>query len=721
MSIRNSAALLMSAATLAIVPVASAQAQDQASDDDLPHTHDPHEDVIVITAGGLQRLDFLAGTSLVAGEQLDRNQNGQIGEVLEGLPGVSASGFAPGASRPVLRGFDGERVRVLVDGIGSIDASNTSADHAVSIDPLTAEAIEVLRGPAVLLYGSSAIGGAVNVRDKRIPRHRPQGGFHAEGLVGMDTASDLFNAGGAIDVSLGNNLVWHVDGSYRRTDDIEIAGYALSDDLRSDLLADAAEEFEEGHDEEGEELLEAANVRGILPESASETYSLGSGLTLFSGRSSFGVSVSYYDTLYGVPLAPGAGHHHEEEDHDEDHEGEEGHDHGEESVSIDLEQFRADFRGDIYVGGGFLENITTRWGYSDYTHVELEGDEVGTTFAVEGVEGRVELIQSEQDLGGASLRGSIGGQYFYRDFAAIGAEAFVPPNTTQQVALFTLQELRTGPVEFELGGRWENTEQEAATLALKRSFDTFSGALGVSYTTDNGVRAGVNLSRTERAPASEELFADGPHIATSQYELGDPDLRIESAWGLEAYANASIGGAEMRVAVYQNWFDDFIYLAETGLEEDELPLFAFQQQGADWFGVEAEASVPLYNGDAGGLIADVSGSYIRATLDDGSPVPRIPPLNINAALEWQSDFVDLRGEVEWYDEQKRSSALEAPTDGYKYVNLSANFHPFADERIVVLLQAKNIFDVEGRRHASFTKDFVPLAGRNFSLTIRSLI
>lgn len=722
MSLRTSAALLLSAALLAIAPFApaqaQAQAQDQATDDDLPHTHDPHEDVIVITAGGLERLDFLAGTSLVAGEQLARKQDGQIGEVLEGLPGVSASGFAPGASRPVLRGFDGERVRVLVDGLGSLDASNTSADHAVSIDPLTAEAIEVLRGPAVLLYGSSAIGGAVNVRDKRIPRHRPAGGFHAEGLVGTDTASDLFNAAGAFDVALAGNLVWHADGSWRRTHNLEIPGYALSADLRADLLADAAVESAEGHQDEGNALLEAANIRGILPDSSSETYSLGTGLTLFAGQSSFGVSLSYYDTLYGVPLAPDAGHAHGEEGADEAAEESA---HEEDSVAIDLNQFRADFRGDIALGEGLFESLTTRWGYSDYTHVELEGDEVGTTFAVEGIEGRVELIQNQQDLGSATWRGSIGWQFFLRDFQAIGAEAFVPPNTTSQVALFALQEVSAGPVEVELGGRWENTAQEAATLGLKRDFDTFSGALGLSYTTDNGLRSGVNMSRTERAPSSEELFADGPHIATSQYELGNPDLKVESAWGLEAYANASIYGADMRLAVYKNWFNDFVYLADTGLEEDALPLFAFQQQGAGWIGVEAEASVPLLNGNGTRVVADVSGSYIRATLNDGSPAPRIPPFSLTGALEWQSDMIDIRGEVEWYDNQDRISTFETPTGGFTHVNLSANFHPFVDERVVLLLQAKNIFDAEGRRHTSFTKDFVPLAGRNFSLTIRSRI
>ena len=241
-SLRGCALLALLASPLAV------QAQDAASP--LPHDHDPHAeansaDVIVVTVGGIQRLDMLAGTSVMDAAQLQRNMAGQVGEVLENLPGVSATGFAPGASRPVLRGFQGERVRVLVDGIGSIDASNTSADHAVTIDPLTAESIEVLRGPAVLLYGSSAIGGAVNVIDRRIPHAIPRDGLRLDGVLAGDTASNLREGGASLDLAVTPSLVWHADGSWRRTGDLTVPGFTLSEDLRADLLADAEEELED--------------------------------------------------------------------------------------------------------------------------------------------------------------------------------------------------------------------------------------------------------------------------------------------------------------------------------------------------------------------------------------------------------------------------------------------------------------------------------------------
>jgi iron complex outermembrane receptor protein len=680
---------------------------------------DFHEDVIVVTAGGLERLDMLAGTSVLDGEALQRNLDGQLGEVLVRVPGVSATSFSPGASRPVLRGLQGDRVRVLVDGIGSIDASNTSADHAVTIDPLTADRIEVLRGPAVLLYGSSAIGGAVNVIDKRIPRQVPDEPVHVDAIVAADTAYDLREGAASIDVPLAGNLVFHVDGSWRETNDVEIPGYVLAEPLRQDLLADAAEELEEGHAEEAEELIEAANQRGVLPSSATETWSAGAGLAWFGNGASLGASVGYYDSRYGVPLRPGAAHHHEEgedEDHEEEDHEEEGHEHGEEAVSIGLQQWRADLRGSLDLGGGFFEELTTRWAYSDYEHIEFEGDEIGTTFAVQGVEGRVELIQRERD----GWRGSFGGQYLFRDFEAIGAEAFVAPNTTESFSAFTLQEVDAGPYEIEFGGRYEHTALDAETLGLSRSFDTFSAALGFAYSPAPGVRVGVNGSRAARAPSAEELFADGPHIATQQYEIGDPDLVQEKAWGLEAYARASLGGADFGVNVYRTWFEDFIYLDATGAEEDELPVYAQLQQGANFSGIEAEASFPLFRAAGFRFIGDVQGDYVRATLADGTPVPRIPPMSLLGAIEMQSDPVDIRAEVQWFGSQDRISAFETPTGDFAHVNLSLAWKPLrGDKNVTVMLQANNLLDAEGRRHASYTKDFVPLAGRNVKLSVKT--
>ncbi|WP_379548318.1 TonB-dependent receptor [Qipengyuania sp. DSG2-2] len=699
----------------------SSSATQEEFDDDLHSRGIGPDGEIVVTVEGLTQLDVLAGTNVVEGIELQRNLDGQLGEVLASLPGVSATSFSPGASRPVIRGFSGERVKVLVDGLGSLDVSNTSDDHAVSIDPLTAESIEVLRGPAVLLYGSQAIGGAVNVIDKRIPRRRVTEDFHLDALVEADTARNLWGGGASLDLPLGPNVVLHTSGSYRNTDDVEVAGFTVADSLRAEILEEAAEEEEEGEFDEADELREAAGQRGFVPNSGSETWSANGGVTIFQGDSSLGFSLGYYDTNYGVPGRPGAGHHHgeEEEEHgDEDHDEEHGEEEGEEEeiVTIDLEQFRADLRGELDLGDGFFGRMITRAGYSNYSHIEFEGDEVGTTFDTEAIEARVVLAQNRR----GGYGGSWGAQYYTRNFEAVGAEAYVAPNQTDQFAVFGLQELTLRQIQLEAAARYETTNVSSRTLNIERDFDAFSGALSAIYETsaNEPLRFGVTVSRAARAPSAEELFSNGPHIATQAFEIGDPNLAVEKSVGVEGFVRGRLGAANITFSVFQNWFDNYIYLSETGAEEDELPVFVYLQQDADYFGIEGSIDFPLADLGSFALYGDVRGEYVRAELDDGTNVPRIPPLSLLGAIEARSQQFDARVEVEWFDDQNNVASFESATDGFTHVNASIGFEPFAgDDTVRLLVQAKNIFDAEGRRHTSFTKDFVPLAGRNFRVSL----
>ncbi|MDZ4306915.1 TonB-dependent receptor [Allopontixanthobacter sp.] len=691
---------------------APAATRDRASEDDFHTSGDRSDPTIVVSAVGVTQLDVLAGTSVMQGVELQRSLDGQLGETLAKLPGVSATSFSPGASRPVLRGFSGERVKVLVDGIGAIDVSNTSADHAVSIDPLTAERIEVLRGPAVMLYGSQAIGGAVNVIDKRIPLRRLEEPFHLDARLGANTAANMAEGGLSVDVPAGEYFVFHADGSYRRTEDLEIPGFVASDRLRAELLAEAdADQADEP--EEAAELREAANLRGVLPNSATETWSANAGAAFFAGESNLGAAIGLYDTSYGVPTRPGAGHAHGEEGGD-DAGGEE--EEGEEIVTIGLRQYRADMRGELALGGGFFSQLRTRFGFSDYTHTEFEGKEVGTSFDVKGFEARAELIQNQR----GTWNGVIGTQYYFRDFSAEGAEAYIPPNLTSQLAVFGLQEVAVGPVHLEFAGRYEGTEVESQQLGFMRSFDSWSGAVSLAHETASGFRFGVTGSRVERAPSAEELLSNGPHIATQAFEIGDLDLDIESAVGVEAFLRGRIGLASVNVAVYQNWFSNYIYLEETGLEEDGLPVFQYLQDDAEYFGVEGEISLPLIDSGPFSILADLRGDYVRAKLDDGSALPRIPPLSLLGALEAKTERFDVRAEVQWSDSQTRVAAFETPTDSFTFVNASVAWKPIrGDDNLTLMVQADNIFDAEGRRHASFTKDFVPLAGRNFRISAKA--
>jgi len=695
----------------------SAQTGSTPPEDDLHNRRSGTAGEIIVSAPGVRELDVLGATSVLEAKEIQREAvNGQIGDLLAKLPGVSSTSFAPGASRPVLRGQQDERVRVLIDGLGTLDVSNTSVDHAVTIEPLTLERIEVLRGPAVLLYGSQAIGGAVNAIDKRIPTRMPDEAMHLDAFAGVDSATNLRTGAASLDVGIGSNLVFHVDGSWRKAGNMDIGGFQLAPELREELREEAAEKIAEGEPEKAEEFLEAAEQRGFVPNSDMESWTINTGLGLILGESTFGVAIGYYDTNYGVIKRPGLKH---------EHGGEEGEGHGggghggeekkEEDLRIDLQQFRADFKGDIYLGEGAFERLRVRAGFSDYTHSEFEGDETKALFDSKSIEARAELVQNTE----ATLRGVTGVQFMHRDFDTSGSEVYLPRNLTDQFAVFTLQEYGNGPVQLEASARAEFTSVTAQPVAFDRNFETFSGAVGLVYQGIEGVRLGINASRVERAPSAEELLADGPHFAVQAFKIGDRDLETERALGLEAYARGSIGRGTFNLAAYRQRFDNFIFLAETGLEEDDLPVFRYLQQDADFWGFEAELNYPVIDTEGFRLLTDLRASYTEAELTDGNAVPRIPPLALLGALEAQTDAFDVRGEVQWFDDQSRVTAFETPTDSFTLVNALVAWRPFTQNRnVTVLVAADNIFDVNGRRHASFTKDFIPLMGRNFRASVR---
>jgi iron complex outermembrane receptor protein len=683
-------AVLLLGATL--VPFAAAAQTVETRQDDL---HSEAQEIIVTAPFARQRLDLLTGTSVLSGDKLAADIRPQIGDTLDDLPGVSATSFGPGASRPVLRGFQGERVRVLTDGIGSIDVSNTSADHAVTIDPITAERVEVLRGPQSLLFGSSAIGGVVNVLDRRIPRRLPSDHPHVDAIAGYGSAADERSIAGGVDVAAGGPLVLHVDGGYRKSNDLDIGGFLLTPALRAEAAAGAAL----GNEEAGE-LVDA---RGKLPNSAVRTTTGGFGASIVTDRGHLGFSVGLYDSLYGIPERPELGA--PEPGHEE---------HGD--VRIDMRQVRYDVRGELNLGEGALETLRVRVGAADYEHTELEGDEVGTEFFSDGVEGRVELVQRER----GGWRGAVGGQFFLRDLRAVGEEAFLPANETQQFGLFTLQTLELGKLTLEGAARWEHQRVSSHEAGVSRRFNALSGAAGASYGLGEDWRLGVNLSRTVRAPSAEELLSNGPHIATQSFEVGDPTLAKEKSWGLEGFVRADTADYSLGVSVFASRFDDYIYEAETGLEQDELPVFQYRQDDARYFGVEIEGSVTVARFGETRIVADAVADYIRATIEDAGPAPRIPPKRLLVGLEAQSPNLDGRIEAEFVDDQTRIAAFETPTDGHNVINASLAWRPFGRDRDVALvLSANNILDADVRRHASFLKDFAPLAGRDLRATLRT--
>ncbi|WP_341209291.1 TonB-dependent receptor [uncultured Sphingomonas sp.] len=673
-------------------------------------------DVIVTAPIQRSERDVLQGTSVLTGEALTRDLRPTIGETLSRLPGVSATSFGPSASRPILRGFQGERIRVLTDGIGSIDVSNTSVDHAVIIDPLLAERVEVLRGPSALLFGSSAVGGVVNVIDSRIPRSVPENGYRLNGIATYGSAASERSGEMAGDVAVGQHLVLHADGSYLKTDNLRIGGYALSPTARAAALSQV------GLPQDTDEPIDfaaSAAIRNRLPNSFSETWTAGAGASIITDTGQLGVSYSHYDSFYGIPLRYATEVGQEQE-----------------APRLDVVQNRVDLRGEVETGGSFLDRIRVRAGHATYRHFELEEDgSVGTAFYNNGLEGRLELVQARK----GAWSGASGVQYFNRQFNVVGDEAFLPRNETNQTGLFTLQQLDFGALKAEAGARYEWSDLTAKNdadqrfFAGRRNFGAFSGSLGASYGLSDAIRIGLNGSYTERAPSAEELFANGGHAGTQAYELGSANFRLERSWGLEATLHAHTDRVNFDASAYYNWFSNYISENQTDQSvceaaaiqfgavdrEVDLPCFQYQQADARYYGFEADLSANLFTLGTTRINADVLGDYVHANIVDQGPVPRIPAPRVLGGLEAQGDRFTARAEVEHAFNQNRTAPFETRTDDYTMVNASVSLSPFGrDSKTQLVLSANNIFDVTARRAASFLKDFAPLAGRDLRATLR---
>nr|WP_242653388.1 TonB-dependent receptor [Sphingomonas jatrophae] len=682
----------------ALLGLSAAEAPPPAAPHDRQAPGDFHEQeaqTIVITAPLRTELgSALAGTTVLSGTDLARELRPTIGDTLARQPGVSSTSFGPNASRPVLRGFQGDRIRILTDGIGSFDASTASVDHAVAINPLTAERVEVLRGPTALLFGSSAIGGVVNVIDSRIPRRLPDEAIHVDALGTLASAADERSIGAAADAPLGGGLVLHVDGSYLKTDDLDTGGYILSRPLRAQAAASAEPE-----------IAELADLKGKLPNSAARTWDVAGALAYVAPGVNIGASVTRYDSLYGVPVRYSLDPAIEAE-----------------APRIDLRQTRYDLRAEVDTGGDILQAVRFRAGHADYRHDELEETgEIGTSFFSEGSEGRLELVQAKR--GGWS--GAVGAQALRRKFRVRGEEKFVPDNLTEQYGLFTLQQIEAGAWRAEAGARYEHTltkadaDEQIGNPDLRRRFDTFSGSLGASYAVVPGWRIGLNATHSERAPSTEELYANGPHAGTQAFEVGDPTLRKERSNGLEATLRGRGQGYTFDVSAYWTRFKNYIYEAQTGEIEDDLPVFQQRQGRARYLGFEVEGSLDLAKVGDWTFVADGLADYVKARIRSVGPAPRIPPLRLLGGLEAQSDALVGRIEAEWSDRQDRVSAFETETPSFTLVNASVAWHPLPGNRATTLtLSANNLFDVVARRHASFLKDYAPLAGRDFRLSAR---
>ena len=664
--------------------------------------------------------ELAQSVTVVREEALDRITSTNLGETLSSQLGVSSSYFGAGSSRPIIRGLAGPRVRTMENGIDSMDVSTVSVDHAVTVDPLVAEQIEIFRGPTTFLYGSGAVGGVVNTVTNRIPEFAPDDGFDGAFELRGDSAADERTGVIALDGG-GQNYAWHFDALSRETDNYEIPGFAGLDEAEEE----GHHEDEEGHHEDEEEHHED-ELPGLLENSDFSVQSFALGGSWLGDNGFLGVSVSGFDTDYGIP-----GHHHHEEEgeehpHDDDEEGHEGEEEGhdddeeghegeeEEAVRVDLQQTRVDIKGGWVRLPGVIEAINLRFGINDYEHTELEGEEVGTRFENDAYEARLELMHKPW----GAWDGAFGFQFGERQFSSVGAEAFVPPVDTSTYGLFVIEQRETGNWRISLGARLEYQEQNPSSTAPAVDGTATSLSLAGIRDLGSGYSLAVNAALAERLPVAEELYADGPHLATQTIEIGNPALKAETSQHLDIGIRKTQGDLTWSLTGFITAYDAFIFLRDTGRvdPDEELPIFHFAQQDADLTGFEAELFSPIADLGRGEVDLRVFADYVTGTLSGGEYLPRMPPLRYGSRLQYHDERLIAGFEVSRYDDQKKAAAFEEPTKGYTMINadISTSIRISGGMELELFLKGTNLADEDARKHTSFVKDTVPLPGRNFS-------
>lgn len=649
-------------------------------------------DTIRIKAHPLEQTskDFAVADTVVDQKRLAQGAV-TIGEALSGETGISSNQFGAGSSRPVIRGQDGPRIKILQNSSENIDVSTLSPDHAVTVDPALAKQVEVIRGPSTLLFGAGTVGGLVNVTDSKLPTAMPEKGY--EGNVGLryNTGSDEKLATAGVTLGLGDQVALRVEGLKREANDYIAPDYV--------------------HEGEKERRVDNTFAKG-------QTVNVG--LSWIYDRGFTGISYSNRQDQYGLP-----GHSHEyeschlhglslhcgEHDHDEDEHDDHDHDHAHEAGPwIDLKSERYDVRTELDDPFAGFKKLRAQASYTDYQHDEIEEDTISTRFKNKGYDGRLELVHNP--LG--AWEGVIGTQYGQQKLELTGEEAFLAPNTTKKWSVFALEHAQLNDVHVELAARVDQQKIDIDDSS-KKDFDgsAFSVSGAANWEFAPNYKLSLVTSHQERLPLAQELYADGGHFATNTYELGNDQLSKEKSNNVELGFHYDDNTFDYHVHVYHNWFDDYIY-AQTLDRYKDFRLVQYAQDKAKFYGAEAEAGYqisPIYK-------LSVFGDYVRGKIDNDN-APRVPAGRLGTKLN--ADFDDhWSGSAEYYHvfQQDKIAAYETDSQSYNMLNLgvaySGNYSNVSDYR--VFLNANNLLDDQVYQHASFLST-IPQVGRNFSVGV----
>ncbi len=618
-----------------------------------------HLDEVTITARNLERSDLMLPAQQLSGAALTQRQGSTLGETLDNLPGIANSSFGPNVGRPVIRGMDGDRIRILQNSGANMDVSGLSNDHAVPIDPLTTEHIEVLRGPATLLYGGSAIGGVVNVIDNRIARERTfdaKGGVMGKAEVRAGGAADERSTGAMVEAG-NDKFVLHVDAFDRSTKNLRVP---------KDMSC-------------GEAPNATPNGRRVC-NSASDSKGGAVGGTLLFDRGYLGLSTSEYRSTYGTVAEP--------------------------SVTIGMLRRHHVMEGLLREVGAF-NDVKFQLGRTDYTHTEFDAGSAESTFKNKGYDLRLEGRQRAIQLNnGMQWDGVVGIQSERNNLQAKaddGSNTLLPPSRTNSAGVFTYQALKASWGQLSAGARaesvtvqsFESSGPSADIPAQSQKFKPLSLAFGAMRNlrqgeAQNGWQLSTNLSASQRAPKDYELFAHGEHAATGTYEIGQPNIGLEKGTQLDVGGEWKRGAHKFGITGFASQFANYISLQSTGTDSfvSGTPDYRFEGVRARFYGIESTAKIRMVagqdalltsNGAHGAMDLELRADVVRAQdLIHNSPLPRIAPMRVGADAVWSRNAWGARFGFMHSAAQNRVPNNGAdpgiPTAGHTLWNAGLNYH-----------------------------------------------
>lgn len=639
-------------------------------------------DNIIVTASPINRSgdDLTTAITTVNRDEILSEAATSLGDLLGNKPGITQSSFAAGASRPIIRGLDNFRIRIQENGVASNGASPLSEDHGAPIDPLAAQRVEVVRGPATLRYGSQAIGGVVNVINNRVPRAFPDHLINGEGIISLNSANDGQEASILLDGQAGGNIAWHADSFFRKTEDYDIP-----------------------------------TDTGSMENTSTEAKGVAIGSSLILDQGHAGISFSRFESTYGIPAA-------------------------EVPLFIKMDQTRVTLDLDLDLQLPAVKTLRLESGISDYHHDEIHEATgiIGSTFETDEAEARLEILHEPF----RGLTGAIGLQWSTRNLLASGEGGeLIAPSSTTAAAIFVFEEWQwSDHVTFQAAARAETHEVEGRGLATfavadserswSRTFTPLAASFGVTFDFDDRYSMGITSQIVERAPDALELFAKGPHEATETLELGNPRLSKETALSSEITLKRSEGRVTWQGTGYYTQFKDFIFksftgvscgedLASCGIEQD-LTQIVYAQDSARFFGFELEGEWNAGEFFGGPLTLSGWADYVNATLETGGNVPRIPPVRIGLGARYDRDPWYASIKMTQTLEQNRLGQFETKTGGH--TNLAADFGIRTalgpgKRKVTLKLTGHNLLNEDIRNHVSFKKEEVPLPGRAIRLVL----